>query len=127
RRADHFLDKAGIENPDAPMPMDYFVWLVRNPSRTFLVDTGFSEPMGTRRGRTFLRRPVDALRLLGADPARLDGVVVTHMHYDHAGTLADLPGVPLHLQDLEMRWVTGSELFERKAQGSFEAGDVVEA
>ena len=68
KRADHFLDKAAVSDPDAPMPMDYFVWLIRSTSRTILVDTGFSEPVGTRRGRTFLRRPVDGLRLLDVDP-----------------------------------------------------------
>ena len=37
------------------MPMDYFVWLVRNANRTFVVDTGFSEEMAKQRKRTFLR------------------------------------------------------------------------
>ncbi len=125
RRVDHFLDKANVENPDAPMPMDYFVWVIRNGARTVLVDTGFTEAVGARRGRTHLRRPVDAVRLLDIDPARIDDVVITHMHYDHAGTLADLPHARLHLQEQELRWVTSSELFDRKATGSFEVADVV--
>jgi glyoxylase-like metal-dependent hydrolase (beta-lactamase superfamily II) len=125
RRIDHFLDKSAVVNPDAPMPMDYFVWVIRNPSRTILVDTGFSEPVGTRRGRQHLRRPVDALKLLDIDVPDIDDIVLTHMHYDHAGTLADLPGVRVHLQEQELRWVTGRELFERKATGSFEVADVV--
>jgi glyoxylase-like metal-dependent hydrolase (beta-lactamase superfamily II) len=126
KRADHFLDKTAVRDPDAPMPMDYFVWLVQNASRRYLVDTGFAEAVGTRRGRTHLRRPVDALKLLGVEVGSLDGVVITHMHYDHAGTLDDLPAARLHLQERELRWVTSSELFERKAQGSFEAADVTD-
>ena len=125
KRADHFLDKSNVENPDAPMPMDYFVWLIRNAARTILVDTGFSEPVGTRRGRMHLRRPVDAVHLLDIDPARIDDIVITHMHYDHAGTLADLPHPRLHLQEQELQWVTSSELFQRMAAGSFEVADVV--
>jgi glyoxylase-like metal-dependent hydrolase (beta-lactamase superfamily II) len=125
KRIDHFLDKAAVHEPDAPMPMDYFVWVVQNAARTVLVDTGFNEPVGTRRGRTHLRRPVDALKLLGIDAGAIDDVVITHMHYDHAGTLGDLPQSRFHLQEQELRWVTSSELFARKATGSFEVADVV--
>ena len=64
RRREHFLNKDRVVDPEASMPMDYLVWLIRNQSRTLLVDTGFSEPVGTRRGRTHLRSPADALKLL---------------------------------------------------------------
>ena len=125
KRIEHFLDKASVVNPDAPMPMDYYVWLVRNDTHSFVVDTGFSEPVGTRRGRTYLRRPADGLALLDVDAASVEDVIVTHMHYDHAGTVADFPKARLHLQEQEMRWVTGSEMFARGARGSFEVDDVV--
>jgi glyoxylase-like metal-dependent hydrolase (beta-lactamase superfamily II) len=125
KRADHFLDKAGLPNPDGPMPMDYFVWLVRNNSRALVVDTGFTEPVGTRRGRTYVRRPADGLSLLDVDAAAVEDVVVTHMHYDHAGTVSDFARARLHLQEQELRWVTSSEMFARGARGSFEVDDVV--
>jgi glyoxylase-like metal-dependent hydrolase (beta-lactamase superfamily II) len=125
KRADHFLDKAGLPNPDGPMPMDYFVWLVQGASQSFVVDTGFTEPVGTRRGRTYLRRPADGLRLLGVDAAAAEDVIVTHMHYDHAGTVSDFPKARLHLQEQELRWVTSSEMFRRGARGSFEVDDVI--
>ena len=48
-RGEHFL--GGDPDGDRPMPMDYFVWLVTNDRRTFVVDTGFSEAEGTRRGQ----------------------------------------------------------------------------
>ena len=32
----------GGDPHDGPMPLDYFVWLVRNAERTVVVDTGFS-------------------------------------------------------------------------------------
>ncbi len=125
RRRDHFLYKERVVDPEASMPMDYFVWLVRNQSRVLLVDTGFSEPVGTRRGRTFLRSPADALKLLDVSAEAIADVVITHMHYDHSGTVRDFPNANLHLQERELRWVTGSEMFERSAQGSFETDDVV--
>jgi glyoxylase-like metal-dependent hydrolase (beta-lactamase superfamily II) len=125
KRADHFLDKAGTPDPDGPMPMDYFVWLVQSSNRTLVVDTGFGEAAGTRRGRTHLRRPSEGLKLLDVDAAQVEDVVISHMHYDHAGTVADFPRARLHLQEQELRWVTSHEMFKRNARGSFEADDVV--
>ena len=107
------------------MPMDYFVWLVQSPQRSVVVDTGFSEPAGTRRGRTHLRQPAAGLKLLDVDAAAVEDVVVTHMHYDHAGTVADFAKARLHLQEKELHWVTSLEMFQKNARGSFEVDDVV--
>ena len=38
--------------------------------------------------------PVEALRVVGVDPATIDFVVVTHLHYDHAGGMLDASGRP---------------------------------
>jgi len=38
--------------------------------------------------------PVEALRAVGEDPASIDFVVVTHLHYDHAGGMVGSAGVP---------------------------------
>ena len=38
--------------------------------------------------------PVEALRAVGEDPASIDYVVVTHLHYDHAGGMVDADGRP---------------------------------
>jgi ribonuclease BN (tRNA processing enzyme) len=73
---------------DEPMPMDYFVWVVRNAERTILVDTGFSARQAKERGRTLLalsdRIP---LACLGIAPGDIQDVVLTHLHYDHAGNI----------------------------------------
>lgn len=39
--------------------------------------------------------PVEALRAVGEDPDSVDFVVVTHLHYDHAGGMVDTDGRPL--------------------------------
>ncbi|MBO0730454.1 MAG: N-acyl homoserine lactonase family protein [Acidimicrobiaceae bacterium] len=76
---------------DAEQAMDYFVWLVRSPERTIVVDTGFSAAAGVRRSRTMLTEPAKGLRQLGADPGSVPQVVLTHAHYDHAGNLPQFP------------------------------------
>jgi glyoxylase-like metal-dependent hydrolase (beta-lactamase superfamily II) len=38
--------------------------------------------------------PVEAMRAVAEDPASVDYVVVTHLHYDHAGGMVDAAGRP---------------------------------
>ncbi|HET8576110.1 MAG TPA: MBL fold metallo-hydrolase, partial [Methylomirabilota bacterium] len=69
----------------APMTMDYFVWALTNGSHTVIVDVGFTEPVGTRRGRQFLRAPDKGLAEIGIDCGQVEHVVISHFHYDHVG------------------------------------------
>lgn len=104
-RRESFL---GIDPHDAlPCPLDYYVWVVRNARRTFVVDTGFDHEEGARRGRVLERLPREALAMLGVDAASVEDVVITHLHYDHAGTLDHFPRARLHLQEAEMAYATG--------------------
>jgi glyoxylase-like metal-dependent hydrolase (beta-lactamase superfamily II) len=110
---------------DLPMPLEYFVWVVRNEHRTILVDTGFDHPAGARRGRTLLRHPVEMLRGMGIDPASIADVVITHLHYDHAGNLGAFPNASFHLQDAEMAFATGRCMCHPGLRAPFEVEDVV--
>ena len=103
-RADNFVM---ADDHAAPMPMDYFVWVVRNAMRTIVVDTGFDHAEAEKRGRKVLRHPAEALALLGIDAAAVSDVIVTHLHYDHAGTLGSFPNARFHLQAAEMAFATG--------------------
>jgi glyoxylase-like metal-dependent hydrolase (beta-lactamase superfamily II) len=91
----------------APMQMAYFVWVVSDGSRSIVVDLGFTEPVGTRRGRRWIQSPGDALQRLGVDPSSVEHVIVTHFHYDHTGNHALFPRATFHVQDSEMRFYTG--------------------
>src|ERR1043165_6339100 len=104
RRPAHFV---GGDPHDLPMPMDYFIWLVRNSERTILVDTGFDESMAGKRNRRLLRHPAAALELIGVHAAGIRDAVITHFHNDHVGTFHDFPAAPFHVQDAEMEFATG--------------------
>ena len=45
------------DDHDAPHPIDYFVWVIRNANRTIVVDCGFDEAEGAKRGRTHRPHP----------------------------------------------------------------------
>ena len=105
RSAANYLGEDPHDN--APMPLDFYVWVIRNPARTLLVDTGFSADMAVRRGRRYLASPVDLLKQIGIAAESVEDIVVTHMHYDHAGNIAAFPKARLHLQEKEMAYCTG--------------------
>src|SRR5207247_1085070 len=121
RASENFI---GGDPHDGPMPLDYFVWLVRGEGREIVVDTGFSAAMARKRGRQHLRCPTDALRLLEVDAAQIKDVVITHLHYDHVGNFELFPAATLHLQELEMRYATGRYMCSECFRGAFEAEDV---
>ena len=89
------------------MQMAYFVWAITDGSRSVIVDLGFTEPVGTRRGRRFIQSPEEGLKRLGIDPATVEHVIVTHFHYDHTGNHALFPRAQFYIQDTEMRFYTG--------------------
>ena len=122
RRSDHFV---GGDPHDAPMPMDYFVWLIRNNARTVVVDTGFTREVGEARKRTFLRSPAEGLALMDVKAAEVKDVIITHMHYDHVGTFHDFPKAQFHLQDEEMAFATGRQMRHTRFRHSIEVENVV--
>ncbi len=122
QRRDHFI---GGDPHDAPMPMDYFVWVIRNAARTIVIDTGFTREVGEARKRTFLRTPAAGLKLLGVDAAQVKDVIITHMHYDHVGTFHDFPQAQFHLQDEEMAFATGRQMRHTRFRHSLEVENVV--
>ena len=95
---------------ESPMPLDYYVWALVNGKRAIVVDTGFDFDEAKRRNRKIVRLPREGLAMIGVDAAKVADVVVTHLHYDHAGTLDDFPQATFHLQDLEMAYATGRHM-----------------
>jgi glyoxylase-like metal-dependent hydrolase (beta-lactamase superfamily II) len=122
RRKNHFL---GGDPHDAPMPMDYYLWLIRGEGRTVVVDTGFGAEVAAKRGRTLLRHPAEALALMGVDAATVQDVVITHLHYDHVGTFDDFAQARFHLQDDEMAYATGRHMRHRQFNHGYEVDEVI--
>jgi len=105
RRNENFLH--ADEHDTGPMPLDYYVWLLKSSARTILVDTGFNPTEAAARNREPTRCPIEALRFLDVAPADIDDVIITHLHYDHAGNLEKIPRANFHIQDKEVEFATG--------------------
>jgi glyoxylase-like metal-dependent hydrolase (beta-lactamase superfamily II) len=72
--------------------------LVEAAGKRILVETGTGVRVGEK-DRDFKGieggDPAAALRAVGEDPASIDYVVLSHLHYDHAGGMVDAAGRPL--------------------------------
>lgn len=110
---------------DLPMPLDYFIWLLKSDERVILVDTGFSEAGALKRGRVLIRSVSEALAGIGIAPEQVEDVIITHLHYDHAGNLDLFTKARFHLQDREMGFATGRHMCQACLRYPFEVEDVV--
>jgi glyoxylase-like metal-dependent hydrolase (beta-lactamase superfamily II) len=87
-RRDVFLNYHVYDEPDGPIEMDFFFWVIQGDAGPVVVDTGFSRAAARARGRSMHVDPRDALADLGIEPADAPPVIITHGHYDHIGNLS---------------------------------------
>jgi glyoxylase-like metal-dependent hydrolase (beta-lactamase superfamily II) len=125
------VDRPARDNFLAPgtregaMRLDFTMWVLRRDEDVVVVDTGFDPAAGARRGRTLARTPAEAVRDLGVDPEGVRHVVLTHLHYDHAGNIGDFPSAQLVVQARELAFVTGAGMRHASLSHFFEVDDVV--
>lgn len=122
RHGDNFLGSGDFHESNSDL--EYFVWIARRPDRLFLIDTGFAHDAAKARGRELLRLPAEGIRLLGVDPDEVEDIVITHLHYDHAGTLNAFPRARFHVQDAEAAYATGRCMCHKMLRIPFSEGDV---
>lgn len=122
--AQNFL--APADPHEAGSALDYFVWLARRGPEVVVIDTGFGPEAAARRGRRLLRTPREALALMGVDTHQVKTVILTHLHYDHAGSLGDFPAAQFHLQPAEAAHATGPCMCDQAARAVFDVGNIVD-
>ena len=93
--------------PDAPMPLSFYIWLLRSGDHVIAVDTGFAEAEARARGRETLLSVEAALAALGVGRDKVGDVILTHLHWDHAGNHDLFPNARIHVQATEMAYCTG--------------------
>jgi glyoxylase-like metal-dependent hydrolase (beta-lactamase superfamily II) len=125
---DRMSDRNFLDGDDhaSPMPLDYYVWVIKAGARSIVVDTGFDSSAASRRGRRLIRPVAQGLAALDVDPTGVLDVVITHMHYDHAGNVALFPRARFHVQDAEMAYCTGRAMTHPHLSGPFEAENVAQ-
>jgi N-acyl homoserine lactone hydrolase len=118
------LRALGIGVPkDQLIRIPIVAFLIEHPGAgPILIDTGFHRivadgsprernhnlgPIGRLIGRNVRMRPEQTaaaqLQALGIEPAAIRLIVMTHLHFDHAGALADFPGATVLVSEAEWR------------------------
>lgn len=123
-RADSFIFD---DNHDAPHAMDYFIWVLRRGDDVILVDTGYDQDEAASRDRPIRMDPREALAPLGLKAEDITQLIITHLHYDHAGGLHLFPNATIHLQELEMAYATGPCMCHDTLRMPFTADHICEA
>jgi glyoxylase-like metal-dependent hydrolase (beta-lactamase superfamily II) len=102
------------------------VWVLRNRDRVVLVDTGFirDDLVARWKVRDFVR-PSAAIAGLGLAPDQVTDIVLTHMHWDHAGGTTLFPKARVWIQKAEYAYYTGDAWQQGGAHGGIEADDVL--
>lgn len=104
KRGQNFMQE---QNPEAPLVLDFYSWVLVGEDRVIVVDTGMDPEKAHKNNHAHVLSPVDGLARLGIDAATVDTVVLTHAHYDHLGFLDAFPKATFHMQAEEMSYVTG--------------------
>ena len=112
------------DDHDGPMPLDYFVWAIVGSQKTFLLDTGFDSAMGQKRGRQLVRPVEKGLAAIGVNVRTVSDIIISHMHFDHAGNRELFPSATYHLQDMEMAFCTGRCMCHEYTRHAYEPDDI---
>jgi glyoxylase-like metal-dependent hydrolase (beta-lactamase superfamily II) len=104
----------------------YFFYLVEHPDGRILFDTGLhpeiaTDPVG-RIGEAAAAFPIEMnedgdvvsqLGKLGLAPGDVDAVIVSHLHFDHAGGLEFVKHAPVYVQGTELAVARNPPVYQR--------------
>jgi N-acyl homoserine lactone hydrolase len=88
--------------PYLEMEIPVHGFLIKHPDGAGLVDTGYGTDVGLiKEFRAVMVPIVDALRRHDVEPADIQWVINSHLHFDHCGQNAVFPHAPVYVQRQE--------------------------
>jgi glyoxylase-like metal-dependent hydrolase (beta-lactamase superfamily II) len=103
------------------------VWLLKgSDGRVVLVDSGFSRENLVQQWKVQdFTRPSDAVARAGVRPDEVTDIILTHMHWDHAGGTTLFPKARVWIQKAEYSYYTGDAWQGKTTHGGIEPEDVM--
>ena len=124
------LDKSMLtytQGAGTTIPIPRIMWVLQGPT-TIVVDTSVApggrseEFIGEDLQRRPDQEPANALRAAGVDPQDVELVILTHLHWDHAGNCDLFPDAKIVVQQSELRYAISPGRFFRRSFLSPESG-----
>ncbi|GAA4176223.1 N-acyl homoserine lactonase family protein [Gryllotalpicola koreensis] len=104
-RGEHFLEPGAW---DEPHETAYWFWAARRGARTVLIDAGMStERAAGLAGLDWAGPAHELLAAAGIAPESVDRVILSHLHYDHAGGARYFPHARVAIQRAERAYWSG--------------------
>lgn len=108
------------------MDIQLMVWLLKGPGgRNILVDSGFYREKYFKQYKIkdFIK-PSEAVRKAGVKPQEITDVVITHMHWDHAGGADLFPTAKVWIQKDEYKYYVTDPDSPAKNKSGIDPDDV---
>ena len=113
-----------VDFHDMPLPLDFFVWVAIGGGRAILIDSGSEKSICRQRGHDYIANPAESLAALGLKPEDVTDIIVTHMHWDHLGNLADYSNAQIHVHKAEMAHATGCAMWHASLRRPYDVTQV---
>lgn len=83
---------------------NYYLWCLKGVEETLIVDTGVSPEMARQRKLRGYISPAEILSRIDVNANEVKHVILTHIHWDHAGGLSLFPDAKIYIQEEEYRF-----------------------
>lgn len=101
-------------------------WIIRGGGRNILLDAGFHRAGWKEKfGVADFLRPDEAVRQAGVEPAAITDIVLSHLHWDHAGGVDLFPQAVVWLQKAEYAYYTAEAWQPGGQHGGIDPEDLV--
>ena len=98
---------------------NYYLWCLKGPETTIIVDTGVSPQMARERKLPGYVTPSEVLKRIDVDADKVQHVIVTHIHWDHAGGLSLFPHARVYIQENEYQFWMKDPIAKRPPFGLY--------
>lgn len=114
-------------DPNRRLDIAMMIWLLKDGGRVAIVDSGFHrEQYFSQFSVKDYIKPSDAIAPLGVRADQVTDLIISHMHWDHAGGIDLFPAARVWIQEDEYRYYTGDAWQARNTHGGIDPDDVVE-
>ena len=104
---------------DEVVERNYYLWCLKSPESTIVVDAGVSPLMAQEKNLGGYVSPAEVLKRIDVNADKVQHVILTHIHWDHAGGLSLFPNATVYVQQDEYQFWMNDPIAKRPPFGFF--------